>query len=897
MSKIILSITTIKSRINNLPKILLSIINKNKSDYTIHIFYSSESNILDDGCDLDDITELEKFIKSNNKTNVQIKLSKTENIGPYKKIIPALKIYKDHIIITVDDDEIFESDIVDLYVDAYKKHKCIISSCGRIIDLLNNEDMNDTICYYKKIFESDIPYMNLLPEGYGGILYHSNMFDEKFINYDYKRLDSELIKNDDIFIRYYTYNKGIPVYLRYIYQSNIYNTEQIKTLFNLNKELKINLLIKKISLIQNPFDKIVLNFDNNLDIEKLILLYNKNNKNDIFKKSVHTGTDVKKLQYKINYADTNKKYTNIHEIIQNKFFPNSKTKINTILINLEKDLFRYETALNEFKKFLISDFIHLKATHWKEKTQFVNDMNNIFEFMINYNSQISNVKLTIDIFSVFNDKNIYIQDGPLACYCSHVRAMIYGFLNFKNYTLIVEDDFHINDIDLIEKNINLIPNDWDIICFGAQPINKFYDGLFYKFTDLFHSTQFYIIKNSSLQIVFENIYPIYDQIDILLSKLHDKINIYNIPNSIMQKNFESNTQNNLYVIYNSPNYKFIRTCIDEIKVLLHDIIIYELKIDEKYHDILKVPLNNIILKILFDVLFSKILHIRDEKLNELKNKYDLNSNDTICENANLYKNYFINNQREKLHTKIYIIMNSCIKGINVELFVKKIVDDIYEIICNFNLANNLINESENDIILPLNYGSTSNVYLIHSINKNNELVIIKEYIHNLRWTYENHTNYTEIIKKEIKILTKLNNNNLFQKIIKYDDNKIYLEYVGETLFDNFNLPINWKEQLRNIFKVLDDNKIIYSEFNLKNITQKDNKIFLIDYGLCLIENEENPINIFDNSINLENFIELLEMLENKFIEINDLEQQHIYYYNFINNIKLDSNSKYLKNIY
>jgi hypothetical protein len=226
MSKIVLSITTIKSRISNLPKILSSIINKNKSDFVIHIFYSLELNILDDGCDSNDIEQLENFIKSNDKTNVQIKLTQTENIGPYKKIIPALKIYKDHIIITVDDDEIFESEIVDLYVEAYEKYKCIISSVGRIIDLSNGKDMNDTISYYKKIFQTDTPYMNILPEGYGGILYHSNMFDENFINFDYKSLDSELIKNDDIFIRYYTYNREIPVFLRYIYQSNIYNTEQ-----------------------------------------------------------------------------------------------------------------------------------------------------------------------------------------------------------------------------------------------------------------------------------------------------------------------------------------------------------------------------------------------------------------------------------------------------------------------------------------------------------------------------------------------------------------------------------------------------------------------------------------------------------------------------------------------
>jgi hypothetical protein len=54
-------------------------------------------------------------------------------------------------------------------------------------------------------------------------------------------------------------------------------------------------------------------------------------------------------------------------------------------------------------------------------------------------------------FSEINDPNIYIQDGPLACYCSHVRGMIYGHLNFEDYTIIIEDDAFISNTENIEK--------------------------------------------------------------------------------------------------------------------------------------------------------------------------------------------------------------------------------------------------------------------------------------------------------------------------------------------------------------------------------------------------------------------------------------------------------------
>jgi hypothetical protein len=52
----------------------------------------------------------------------------------------------------------------------------------------------------------------LLPEGVGGVLYHSHMFDSKFINFEFNNLEKEFIKNDDILLRAYTYSKNIPVY-------------------------------------------------------------------------------------------------------------------------------------------------------------------------------------------------------------------------------------------------------------------------------------------------------------------------------------------------------------------------------------------------------------------------------------------------------------------------------------------------------------------------------------------------------------------------------------------------------------------------------------------------------------------------------------------------------------
>ena len=41
------------------------------------------------------------------------------------------------------------------------------------------------------------------------------------------------------------------------------------------------------------------------------------------------------------------------------------------MINIEKDTIRYQSALKEFNKLSFNSFVHLKATYWKEKNNFI----------------------------------------------------------------------------------------------------------------------------------------------------------------------------------------------------------------------------------------------------------------------------------------------------------------------------------------------------------------------------------------------------------------------------------------------------------------------------------------------------------------------------------------------
>ena len=240
----------------------------------------------------------------------------------------------------------------------------------------------------------------------------------------------------------------------------------------------------------------------------MIILEDKDIKNHIA-----TGVDAKIMQYEEHATDISVDKIDLIELLGGKQ--------NCILINMEKDVQRYKNSLKEFEKVNIKEFVHLKGTDGrnKDKSLLEKDLTYILNFLSKFDSSITPKQIEINQFSEINDPNVQIQDGPLGCYCSHLRALIYGYLNFQDYTIICEDDISIVNTDKIKKYITQIPDDWDIICLNSRAKNIIYDEPFYKFKSDFHSGHFYIVKNSSMPKMFENLYPMPDQIDVLISNM------------------------------------------------------------------------------------------------------------------------------------------------------------------------------------------------------------------------------------------------------------------------------------------------------------------------------------------------------------------------------------------
>lgn len=561
------------------------------------------------------------------------------------------------------------------------------------------------------------------------------------------------------------------------------------------------------------------------------------------KNHITTGVDAKILQYEENALDISDDKIDLVEILGGKQ--------NCILINMERDVDRYKSALKQLEKVSIKNFVHLKGTDGrnKDKKHLEDDLTYILQFLSQFNTQIEPRKIRINEFSEINDPGVQIQDGPLGCYCSHLRALIYAYLNFEDYVIICEDDISITNTEKIEKYIKQIPNDWDIICLNSRGKNISYgDAPFYKFTDDFHSLHFYIVKIEALTTIFKNMYPMPDQVDVLMSdNMVPRLNIYNIPDTVYQKNLETNTQSNLNIIFSSPNYKVVTDSLNKSEELLNHFANIILPDNEEQ--------NKLIVKhIMYDVIYNFML----TKGNN--NEPGPNIEDYI------FNNPYEGKWRHRMLVKFVAFFLQCSKkGIDPKLAALNLVN-----VCLFTL--NKFTELHGDDIKAYSFGSTAHTYRV------GDNLLLKRYNQKLRWSTEGHDDPKTIMSKELEILNKLKNINSVPKVIDNVDMDIIMEYRGESIYNDFKLPDDWKNQIVNIFSELTDNGIFYPEFRLQNILVLDGKISFVDFGLAEFRNN------CDNTENIEKFIKYLSLLDDKFKVVTDLNARHILISTFLKNV-------------
>ena len=133
-----------------------------------------------------------------------------EDIGPHTKLLPTLERHPDSIIITVDDDIFYESNLIADLMHGYhhSDHQTIICREAKVIE---KTDDGSFVSYSQaRSAEPGTTSVGYIPYGFRGVLYPPKVFPTKDI---FDKVFRAICKNaDDIWFGVTEYKESIPVY-------------------------------------------------------------------------------------------------------------------------------------------------------------------------------------------------------------------------------------------------------------------------------------------------------------------------------------------------------------------------------------------------------------------------------------------------------------------------------------------------------------------------------------------------------------------------------------------------------------------------------------------------------------------------------------------------------------
>lgn len=190
----------------------------------------------------DDMKEVAMPITLQRQKQRGLEIRYTKDIRSYKKLIPTLKEYPDDVIITVDDDVLYNHDFVENLVNAYiKDPQCIHCGWAKHLSLDDNGKlMHWKACPKRPDEEVKASFLNL-PIGCAGILYPPHSLDREVFNED---VFLDICKYaDDIWFKAMTLKAGYPCKAlrkdihNYMYIDNPICQHQGLTLVNISKDM------------------------------------------------------------------------------------------------------------------------------------------------------------------------------------------------------------------------------------------------------------------------------------------------------------------------------------------------------------------------------------------------------------------------------------------------------------------------------------------------------------------------------------------------------------------------------------------------------------------------------------------------------------------------------------
>ena len=214
--KLIASLTTFPDRINAVATTIKTIMNQTVKADEINLYLAVEQFPNKENGLPTELLKLKDF-------GLQIKFC--NDIKSYKKIIPALKEYKNDIIITFDDDIYYEKDTIEALYNSYLKNPKVIQA-NRIwhIELKENKVIpkDKSFLYWNEESYKTPSFFNTII-GCGGVLYPPNSLSEMVL--DEEKFKSIIPTQDDIWLWGMAVLAGSKIQLNKGYSSNLITVE------------------------------------------------------------------------------------------------------------------------------------------------------------------------------------------------------------------------------------------------------------------------------------------------------------------------------------------------------------------------------------------------------------------------------------------------------------------------------------------------------------------------------------------------------------------------------------------------------------------------------------------------------------------------------------------------
>lgn len=199
--ELVVSLTSIPSRLSNVHLVIDSILKQKKKPNRIVLYMDEDMN--------------KKEIPENLKKLVGfgLEFEFVEDIGPHTKYYYAFQDFPNSLIVTIDDDVYYDDELLEDLINSYNHYPNSVSA--RRAHKIVFDDSGYPIRYNEWEWEYQelhiTPRFDLLATGVGGVLYDPELFNK--ILFDKSLIIPNVLKQDDVWLKAVENLSKIPVVL------------------------------------------------------------------------------------------------------------------------------------------------------------------------------------------------------------------------------------------------------------------------------------------------------------------------------------------------------------------------------------------------------------------------------------------------------------------------------------------------------------------------------------------------------------------------------------------------------------------------------------------------------------------------------------------------------------